>query len=67
MKGAVERVLDKCKTSFQDGSSVYMTTAKRQEIMDAAHELGTRGLRGEFRLVGSKEMLELIKIKKKKS
>ena len=66
MKGAVERILDKCKTSFQDGSSVYMTSTKRQEIMDAAHELGSRGLRGEFRLVVDLFCNDKHKLDKKK-
>ncbi|XP_066929181.1 calcium-transporting ATPase type 2C member 1-like [Clytia hemisphaerica] len=45
VKGAVERVLDKCRTSYHDGGSVVMTNNKRKEILDAAHQLASRGLR----------------------
>ena len=46
VKGAVERVLDKCRMTFHDGGSVVMTNNKRKEILDAAYQLGARGLRG---------------------
>jgi len=47
VKGAVESILDKCKTVFDENNTVTtLTQKKKQEILEDAKQLGSRGLRG---------------------
>ena len=47
MKGAVERILGNCKTVFDENNTVLtLTQKKKQEVLEDARQLGSRGLRG---------------------
>lgn len=48
VKGAVERVLNECKSKYENGQVVPLLSNHQKQIIAHASELGSSGLRGSL-------------------